>query len=240
MVSAPTIVVLHGITMSGASMLRALGPLREGLEAAGFALVAPNGGHRLSAPELTALSEWMAGRYREQGQATSDFADGRFWDAGEHYDWFQSSTEPSTRKKTYAALERSLDAVAAAMRERNVVGVLGFSQGAAMATVVGALASSGDARFSGVRWGMFLSGFKPVFDAPNLFAYPAGPLPRLLAIGARDPIFPGNADYLTSVSRAFAGGAEQLIVVPDLGHAVPASPEMVNLCVRFALDASGG
>lgn len=222
-------------------MLRTLGPLGRRLEAAGFDLVAPNAGHRLSDPELAALTEWMTARYRDQGQtASGDFSDGRFWDAGEHYDWFQSSTDTATGKKTYQALERSLDAVTAAMRERNVVGVVGFSQGAAMATVVGALATRGDARFAGIRWGMFLSGFKPMFDAPDLFTYPAGALPRLLAIGARDPIFPGNAEYLRSVSRAFDGGAEELVVVPELGHDVPSTPEVVERCVKFALDASGG
>jgi predicted esterase len=221
-------------------MLRTLGPLGKGLEANGFTLVAPNAGHRLSDAELGALTEWMTARYRDMGQlANGDFSDGRFWDAGEHFDWFQSNTDAATGKKTYHALEPSLDNVSAAMRERNVVGVLGFSQGAAMATVVGALASRGDARFSGIRWAMLLSGFKPVFDEPNLIAYPAGSLPRLLAIGERDPIFPGNADYLASLSRAFEGGAEELIVVPGLGHDVPSSPELVERLVKFALHASG-
>jgi predicted esterase len=232
---APTILVLHGITMSGASMLRTLGPLGQSLEASGFTLVAPNGGHRLSDAELTALTEWMTARYRDQGQAANgDFSDGRFWDAGEHFDWFQSSTDASTGKKTYHAIEQSLAHVSAAMRDRNVVGVLGFSQGAAMATVLGVLASRGDVRFSQIRWGMLLSGFKPAFDLPNLIAYPGGSLPRLLAIGERDPIFPGNASYLASLSQAFEGGAEELVVVPSLGHDVPSSPEMVERLVSFA------
>lgn len=240
MASTPTIVVLHGITMSGPSMLRTLGALGRELEATGFSLVAPNAGHRLSKAELTALSDWMTARYRDMGQlANDDFSDGRFWDAGEHYDWFQSDTDADTGKKTYRALERSLDAVAEAMRDRNVVGVLGFSQGAAMATVVGALATSGDARFASLRWVMLLSGFKPVFDVPQLFTYPAGALRRLLAIGELDPIFPGNAQYLTSWSQAFAGGEEELIVVPGLGHDVPSSPEVLKRLVGFARAASG-
>jgi pimeloyl-ACP methyl ester carboxylesterase len=237
--AAPSIVVLHGITMSGASMLRTLGALGRGLEAAGFTLLAPNGGHRLSDAELTALSTWMSARYRDMGQlANDDFSNGRFWNAGEHYDWFQADTDAATGKKTYQALERSLGAVADAVRERNVVGVLGFSQGAAMATVVGALAANGDARFASIRWAMLLSGFKPVFDEPNLFAYPAGPLRRLLAIGELDPIFPGNAQYLAAWSRAFAGGEEELVVVPGLGHDVPSSPAVVEQLVRFARDAA--
>jgi predicted esterase len=235
-----SILVLHGITMSGAAVLRTLGPLGERLETLGFELVAPNAAHRLSGEELTALSDWMANRYRELGQSYADnFSDGRFWDAGEHYDWFQANTDVATGKKTYHALERSLGVVAGALRERDVVGVLGFSQGAAMAIVVAALACQGDTRFSAIRWGMFLSAFKPMFDEPRLLRYPAGPLPRLLAIGERDPIFPGNASYLSSVSRAFEGGEEELVVVPGLGHEVSADPNFVERLANFALRASG-
>lgn len=233
------ILVLHGITMSGPSLVRTLGPLRERLDALGFELVAPNGAHRLSGDDLTSLSDWMANRYREVGQSYADhFADGRLWDVGEHYDWFQSSTDVATGKKTYHAVERSLELVAAAMQGRSVVGVLGFSQGAAMATVVAARACQGDPRFTSLRWGMFLSGFKPVFDEPKLISYPAGPLRRLYAIGELDPIFPGNAGYLAALSRAFTGGEEELIVVPGLGHDVPQEPAVVERLASFAVQAS--
>ena len=225
--------------MSGASALRTLGPLRERLESLGFELVAPNAAHRLSGDDLTSLSDWMANRYREMGQSyTDDFADGRFWDRGEHYDWFRSHTDATTGKKTYHAVEQSLDVVAAAIRERPVVGVLGFSQGAAMGIVVAARACQGDARFASIRWGMFLSGFKPAFDEPKIISYPAGPLPRLLAIGERDAIFPGNAGYLASVSRAFEGGKEELVVVPGLGHEVSHDPAVVERLANFAVRAS--
>jgi predicted esterase len=235
-----SILVLHGITMSGAAVLRTLGPLRERLESLGFELIAPNAAHRLTGEELKALSDWMSNRYRQLGQSyADDFSDGRFWDAGEHYDWFGANTDAATGKKTYHALEQSLACVAAALHERRVVGVLGFSQGAAMAIVVAALACQGDARFSSIRWGMFLSGFKPVFDEPQVLRYPAGPLPRLLAIGERDPIFPGNASYLSTVSRAFEGGEEELIVVPGLGHEVSEDPLIVERLANFAVRASG-
>ena len=233
------ILVLHGITMSGPSVLRTLGPLRTRLEALGFELVAPNAAHRLTGEDLTSLSEWMANRYREMGQSyADDFADGRFWDAGEHYDWFRSNTDQTTGKKTYHAVEQSLEVVAAALRERPVVGVLGFSQGAAMATVVAARACQGDARFASIRWGMFLSGFKPQFDEPKIISYPAGPLPRLFAVGDRDPIFPGNATYLASLSRAFEGGEEELVIVPGLGHEVSQDPAVVERLASFAVRAS--
>lgn len=236
-----SLLVLHGITMSGTSMVRTLGPLGVELQRLGFGLVAPNAAHRLEAAELSSLMAWMGGRYREQGQdIDADFTDGRFWDAGEHYDWFQSNTDTKSGKKTYQALLQSLDGVANAIRDEPVVGVIGFSQGAAMAMVLASLAARGDQRFAKLRFGMFLSGFKPEFDVPPVIAYPIGPFRRLLVIGDRDPIFPGNAAYLASISESFSGGEAERIVVPGLGHALPTSPELVERLAGFAATSAAG
>ena len=117
------ILVLHGITMSGASMLRNLGPLRAALEGAGFELIAPNAGHRMSSDEVASIAEVIDGFYRKRGRrADEEFRDGRLWDAGEHYDWFASETDAATGTKTYRALTQSLDAVADAVRGKRVVG----------------------------------------------------------------------------------------------------------------------
>ncbi len=221
-------------------MQRTLGPLGRRLEELGHPLIAPNAGHRMTEAEMTSLGAWMTARYRDAGQNTrEDFTDGRFWDAGEHYDWFAANTDKSTGVKTYHALEQSLDAIAAAVRGRELAGVLGFSQGAAMAIIACALALGGDARVRGLRFGLFLSGFKPVFDRPRLFEYPlAGAFPRLFAIGAEDPIFPGDAGYLTSMSEAFAGPPGELIVVPGLGHEIPSEPADVERIARFVAASS--
>jgi len=234
-----SLLVLHGITMSGASMVRTLGPLGAELQRLGFGLVAPNAAHRLEEAELSPLMTWMGGRYRAVGQdIDADFTNGRFWEAGQHYDWFQSNTDAKSGKKTYQALLQSLDGVASAIRDEPVVGVIGFSQGAAMAMVLASLAARGDQRFAKLRFGLFLSGFKPELDVPQLMAYPIGPFRRVLAIGDRDPIFPGNADYLASISQAFSGGEAELIVVPGLGHQVPTSPEVVEQLARFAATSA--
>jgi predicted esterase len=234
-----SLLVLHGITMSGASMVRTLGPLGAELQGLGFSLVAPNAAHRLEAAELSPLMAWMGGRYRAVGQdVDADFKNGKFWDAGEHYDWFQSSTDAQSGKKTYQALLQSLEGVANAIQDEPVVGVIGFSQGAAMAMVLASLAARGDERFAKLRFGMFLSGFKPEFEVPEVMAYPIGPFRRLLVIGERDPIFPGNSAYLASVSQAFSGGEEELIVVPGLGHEVPTSPELVAQLARFVATSA--
>lgn len=240
MSGTPTILVLHGITMNGASMLRTLGPLGSRLEALGFALLAPTAPHRLDAAELDSLVSWMGGRYSAAGQDLTDtFNASKFWEPGEHYDWLQSNTDAATGQKTYQALAQSIASLAAAINGRHVVGVLGFSQGCAMAIVLAALAAA-NPRFAGLRFGILLSGFKPVFDTPTPIAYPIGPFPRLLAIGDRDPIFPGTADYLASLSAAFSGGAEDRFVVPGLSHDVPSSPADVERIAQFALRVCGG
>ena len=238
----PSILVLHGITMCGASMLRTLGPLGKRLEALGFSLIAPNGGHRMSPAEVNELVTWVGRFYTKFKQSVGDaFSDTRFWDAGEHYDWLSSATDSASGKKTYHALEASLDAIGAAVRGRRIAGVIGFSQGAAMAIALADRAQRGDARFSGLGWGVFISGFKPVFDEPAPVTYPiGGAFPSLFVIGERDPIFPGTREYLTSMSEAFDGRARELLLVPGLGHDVPSSEEHVEQIVEFVVKGRPG
>jgi pimeloyl-ACP methyl ester carboxylesterase len=240
MSGAEYVLALHGITMTGASMLRTLGPLRHALEEQGFTLIAPTAPHRMSDVDVADLLAWLGPLYQKAGQNADDsYTAGKFWDAGEHYDWFQSNTDKTSGEKTYHALEKSLDSLAAVMRERPVVGMIGFSQGAAMAMVLAGLAARGDARFSSIRFGLFLSGFKPVFQEPRLSLYPAGSLARAIVVGESDPIFPNGASCLASQAQAFEGGAEELVLVPGIGHDVPSNPELVERLARFARSAAG-
>lgn len=230
------VLVLHGITMSGESMLRTLGPLRTRLEARGLTLIAPNAGHCMSPGEVSSLSSFIQGTFEKAGQNARDwFRDGKFWIGDEHYDWFRSNTDPKSGEKTYEAVEQSLDSVARAIRGRNVSGALGFSQGCAMAILVAVRALQGDSRFEGIRWGIFLSGFKPVFDHPKIVSYPAvGDFSGLFVIGDQDPLFPGGSTHLTSMSRAFDGGTQELMLIPGLGHDVPDGVEDLERIAEFA------
>ena len=54
------LLVLHGITMSGASMVRSLGPLGASLRGLGFGLLAPNAAYRLE--EVRAADAWARSR----------------------------------------------------------------------------------------------------------------------------------------------------------------------------------
>jgi pimeloyl-ACP methyl ester carboxylesterase len=192
--------------------------------------------------EVSGTATWVESVFEKAGQdARKWFRDGKFWMGDEHYDWFRANTDPTTGKKTYEAVEQSLVAVAQAIRGRNVCGVLGFSQGSAMAIVVAARALAGDARFAGIGWGIFLSGFKPVFDDPKLVTYPApaGNFAGLFVIGDRDPIFPGGSKHLASMARAFEGGTQELMLIPGLGHDVPNAGEDVERIVEFAAAEHG-
>jgi predicted esterase len=234
--SDKAILVLHGITMSGKSMLRTLGPLRDRLEARGMTLIAPNAAHRMSPEEVASLSAFTKSMFDKAGLDANDwFRDGKFWLGDEHYDWFRSNTDAETGKKTYHAVEQSLDTVAGAIRDRNVSGIVGFSQGAAMAIVVAVRALTGDPRFAGIRWGVFLSGFRPVFDEPKVVTYPAvGDFHGLFVIGDHDPLFPGGHGHIASMAQALAASTQELVVIPGLNHDVPESDDMVERIAEFA------
>jgi pimeloyl-ACP methyl ester carboxylesterase len=236
---AEYLLALHGITMTGASLLRTLGPLRQKLEDYGFTLLTPNAPYRMPDAEVEDLMAWLRAQYKKVGQNADDsYSAGKFWDAGEHYDWFQSNTDKATGRKTYRSLERSLDSLGAVLRERPAAGVLGFSQGSAMAMVLAGLVARGDSRFSCLRFGMFLSGFKPVFQEPALNLYPAGSLMRAIVVGESDPIFPDSGSSLASQAQAFEGGEEEHVLVPGIGHDVPSTPEFVERLARFARRAA--
>ena len=116
----PALLVLHGITMSGPSMLRTLGPIADALRAEGLELIAPNAGVRLGAEALAGFVRWAERAYAARGQVAGDvFRAGGFWEAeerGEHYDWFAGATVDGL--KTFAGLEAGLDAIVEAVAGR--------------------------------------------------------------------------------------------------------------------------
>jgi predicted esterase len=160
-------------------------------------------------------------------------------DDAQRYDWFCPVTNEQTDRKTYEALERSLEVLAEAIEGIERVGVLGFSQGCALAVILASLASRGDPRFGAVRFGLLLSGFKPVFDEPDVVKYPIeGGFPRLLLVGDADPLFRGGQAVLTALDEAFEGDAAQTAVVPGLSHDLPTDPAVVQRLIEFATDAA--
>ena len=228
----PTLLALHGITMSGASILRELGPVRPALEAAGFEVAAPDAPRVMAPGEVEAMVRRGAAAYAARGQSAQEsFCEGVFWE-GERRDWFGGLVDPATGLRRYAALEASLDALRGAAQGRRVVGLLGFSQGCAMAALAAGLARAGELPFGEtLRFGVFLAGFKPEFDQPALAPWPVPDLPALFAVGAEDAIFP-DPQTLRDLAREFE--APEVHVIPGLAHRVPTSPEWVERITAFA------
>ncbi|MCB9765766.1 MAG: hypothetical protein H6739_38685 [Alphaproteobacteria bacterium] len=228
----PALLVLHGVTMSGASMLRHLGPLRGALEAAGFDLIAPDGAHAMSDDEVERLVGWLARPYGAFGQDPRDWFNAeRFWEGG-HYGWFDSETLPDGRKH-YRALEPGLENIRRATEGRHVVGILGFSQGCAMAAVVtGVALRSARLPFGDtLRFGIYICGFKPGFDVPKLDLWPVGPLPALVLSGSEDPLF---ADIQGVHDLAAVFTDPEVHRIEGLGHEVPHDPAWVARIADFA------
>jgi predicted esterase len=257
------VLVLHGMVMSGASMLSKLGPLRSALEECGLSLVAPNGAHEISAEDISGLRRWARARAADRRHAAAENAgqtevaaapseelcEDEENDGLEEteltpdltvFDWFRSQTDPGTKRKTYHSLEASLRALDDAITGQRVVGMIGFSQGAALAVILASLAAAGDRRFDALRFGVFIGGFKPTFDTPTPPAYPiASTLSRLYVIGQDDPIFPGGEVALRELATAFEGGTEKLLCVKGLGHAIPRDSATVAEILNFVRSARG-
>lgn len=239
------LLVLHGITMSGESMLRAMGPLRTRLQNDGFELIAPNGPHALSSDELARLLRWTASRYGDIHQHSSESVrEGALWTDGQHFDWFRVSTDPETGRKTYNTLAAALDVVAASLAGRSRVGVLGFSQGAGLGVILAALAAQGDERFRCLRYGVFLSGFKPVFDEPLQVSYPIpGEFPGLFVLGDSDPFLTKDhtaTEALNDLASAFASPDQEIVEVPAMEHSLPRDPQLIERIANFLRSRAAG
>lgn len=235
--TAQGILVLHGITMNGSSMLRTLGPLGEALQSAGFDLIAPDGGRSMTRAEADDFVDSIAGAYEQKGLDARDwFTEGRFWDGEHHHDWLDPVTDQATGRKTYRAFDASIAAVEAATRDHDVVGILGFSQGCLWGSIVTALALRGELAFGDeLRFGIYMSGFLPEFDEPSRETWPVpGRFESRFVIGDRDPMFPDGEGTIGPLAQQFPAEGRQVIIAQGLHHDVSDDPELVDQLARFA------
>jgi hypothetical protein len=233
----PTILALHGNTMNGTSMQRHLGPLSEALEAAGFELVFPDGSHAMSDPEVAAMQRFANQAYERMGEdAGESFTDGEFWDGAQHFSWFNPHTDEQTGKKTYRALEDSLQVAREAATGRDVRGILGFSEGCGAAALMTALAKQGELPFGDtLRFGIYLSGFRPFFDLPALDPWPVpAPFSSYVLMGTRDPIFPDGRKTLDELAAVFPEEGRTTRLVEGLGHRISRDDALVEEAAAFA------
>lgn len=235
----PQIVLLHGVTMNGTSIVRTLGPIVPALEQAGFELVAPNAPFVMRPDALDSLLKFLKSRWAEHGQdPAATFQEGLFWADGDHRDWFDSRTEPDGRR-IYDGLDQSLQAIEDAVAAERVVGLIGFSQGGAMGAVVTALALRGEGPLAGrLRFSCLLNTFLPKFDEPALGLWPTqGGCRVLLTAGGRDPLFTGAAS-LRDLEQAFAACEPESRVFPELAHDVLRTEDFAAELVALATSVA--
>ena len=76
------VLVLHGITMSGPSILQHLGPVADAIRAQGLDLIAPTAARKIDDAEMERLLSWVGDAYEKRGQRALDvFTEGVFWDS---------------------------------------------------------------------------------------------------------------------------------------------------------------
>jgi predicted esterase len=217
-------------------MKRSMGPLLTRLKADGYDVLVPDGGHHMSEEDMQAFLTWMKPVYQRSGaDMDREFRRGAFWEGHENFDWLGSESLPEGAKKHYRSLNKSLAKLEAITQGKEVTGIIAFSQGAVLATLLAYLGAQGDPRFPLPRWGLLIAGFPPQVSAPVAVTYPiAASFPRLFVIGERDPVFPSGAAHLQEWAQCFSGGEDEFLVAP-CGHDIPrdeASSEKMYAFIR--------
>ncbi|XP_075296427.1 esterase OVCA2 [Opisthocomus hoazin] len=127
-----------------------------------------------------------------------------------------------------AGLDESLSAVAAALEERGPFdGLLGFSQGAALAAMVCSLRARGDPRFP-VAFAILVAGFASCAPAHGHFYREPIALPTLHVVGDADAVIP--APLSRKLARHFV---EPVVLAHPGGHFVPAAAPQKKAYLDF-------
>uniref|UniRef100_A0A8B9Q5J2 Esterase OVCA2 n=1 Tax=Apteryx owenii TaxID=8824 RepID=A0A8B9Q5J2_APTOW len=144
--------------------------------------------------------------------------------------WFSGpgTFEAQEEAAAPAGLEESLSAVAAALAERGPFdGLLGFSQGAALAAMVCALRARGDPRFP-VAFAILVAGFASRAPAHGHFYRQPIALPTLHVVGDTDAVI---APHLSQeLAQRFV---EPVVVAHPGGHFVPAAAPQKKAYLDF-------
>ncbi|KAK4812123.1 hypothetical protein QYF61_000964 [Mycteria americana] len=127
-----------------------------------------------------------------------------------------------------AGLEESLSAVAAALAEHGPFdGLLGFSQGAALAAMVCALRARGDPRFP-VAFAILVAGFASRAPAHSHFYQEPIALPTLHVVGDADTVI--AAPLSRELAQHFV---EPVVLTHPGGHFVPAAAPQKKAYLDF-------
>ncbi|XP_064251191.1 esterase OVCA2 [Passer domesticus] len=127
-----------------------------------------------------------------------------------------------------AGLEESLSAVAAALREQGPFdGLLGFSQGAALAAMVCALRARGDPRFP-VAFAVLVAAFASRAPAHGHFYREPIALPTLHVVGDTDGVI--AAALSRELAQCFV---EPVVLTHPGGHFIPAAAAQRKAYLEF-------
>ncbi|XP_066057993.1 esterase OVCA2 [Chamaea fasciata] len=127
-----------------------------------------------------------------------------------------------------AGLEESLSAVAAALAEHGPFdGLLGFSQGAALAAMVCALRARGDPRFP-VAFAVLVAGFASRAPAHGHFYREPIALPTLHVVGDTDAVI--AAPLSRELAQCFV---EPVVLTHPGGHFIPAAAAQKKAYLEF-------
>ncbi|XP_074869433.1 esterase OVCA2 isoform X1 [Carettochelys insculpta] len=198
---------LHGYRQNQRSFHERTGALRKALRGRAE-LVSVNAPHRVRAPA-------------EHGGA----AEPRAW-------WFSRPEEETFEALEEAArcqgLEQALETVARACAELGPFdGLLGFSQGAALAAIVCALQQRGDARFP-FRFAVLIAGFKSRAAPHGRYFREPIAAPSLHVLGESDRVIPA------ALSRELAAHfREPAVLSHPGGHFVPAAASQRAAYLEF-------
>jgi pimeloyl-ACP methyl ester carboxylesterase len=205
------VLVLHGYTMNGrfgASVAQMLKPLGEDVR-----VVSPDAPLECSEAAVTRFYEGTGVR---RG-------------AGPHLTWWRASDDNSV----YEGWDASRALIERTVSEHAIVGVIGFSQGAMVASACAALAARGE--LPGLRFAILVAGRVPRAHAMRSWFERPIELESLHVWGERDPF---SAEAAPELVRHFAKSSRQEFVWAG-AHSFPTSgpaAEVMREFVRAHLD----
>ena len=149
------------------------------------------------------------------------------------FGWWFSSPDNTYKAQDYTecsnGFEHSLTTVASALEKQGPFdGVLAFSQGASLLSVICGLKEQGDERFQGFRFAMFVSGFKSRQAAHQEFYKTQISLPTLHVMGETDQVI--EKEMSEDLATLYGN---KTVVCHKGGHFVPATSAEKSQYISF-------
>jgi pimeloyl-ACP methyl ester carboxylesterase len=199
------LICLHGFTMNGAGLRHMLSELEPEWEH-DFEIVCPDAPHTAAEASVRGITELMGG----------------FRPRPPNLEWWNASEDG----RVYRGWAESLERIRSAAEGQPSLGLLGFSQGAAVAAAVAALASRGE--FPSLRFAVLIAGFAPRSDELAALFEPVVDVPSLHVWGEADSF----AKHAPKLVEKFAPASREQWVWPGR-HTVPTHPEARRVMLDF-------